>query len=409
MSKFLRLRLVSVKYSGESIGRDVEVEVEALGQVLRVDKRIKVGETKKFSQEIARKELIGDFVSPNIAITVIEKDLFFNDTGKLKGSLGIDLALIEPQLFSFEVGVKESRSIFSWLFWGKRVAIFEIEVEAEVIKIEKANESEFGRIALYFDIDPEVQTANLRLEASDSGNVLKKIPNGEEVVIVKKAIVGIRPTGYLSDLWHKVSYQGIEGFVHSALIEVNGQEREKIIQAIKAKAKEIGIDEGVAINLAYCESKWLPFAHSSADNKGVYQLGESTVGYINSKLGGDVSDSYDPFQCIDGGLRYLRYLLKKYEGSSDYLARAIAGWNAGPNAVPYSGSLDLKGYDPQVADIVHCTLKEHKGESVMKSLKFLLLPIAIGVGLWLIFTPSGHGDLNTEIKVPRGKPTRYWE
>lgn len=271
-------------------------------------------------------------------------------------------------------------------------------VDQAVFKLteQKPVEGEVGRIALYVDIDPEVKTANLRAQSNDKSEVLKKIPNGARIMIVKKAIAGSRPEGYLSDLWHEVLYQDIKGFVHSSLVEIRGQEREKILEAIKVKAGELDIDENLALNLAHCESKWLSFAFSTTENKGIYQLGKSTVQFINEKLGGNVSNPYDPYQNIDGGLRYLKYLLKRFEGSSDYLTRVIAAWNAGPNAVPYTGSLNLKSYESQVEEIVNCTLKEQRGENVLKYLKFLILSLIVGIGLWALFTSDSYKNLNAE-------------
>ena len=47
-----------------------------------------------------------------------------------------------------------------------------------------------------------------------------------------------------------------------------------------------------------------------------------------------VQDSYDPGQNIHGGTRYLRDLLKMFNGN---LELAIAGYNAGENAVIRAG------------------------------------------------------------------------
>ncbi|MDP3697824.1 MAG: transglycosylase SLT domain-containing protein [Candidatus Taylorbacteria bacterium] len=277
-------------------------------------------------------------------------------------------------------------------FWADKTPQL-IQIKLEIGK-QKQTEGEADRIALYSDIDPEVNMANFREKPDENSEILEKIPNQTGIVIIKKAVRGTRPAGYLSDLWHEVFYRGAKGFVHSALIEIHGQERKAIVDAIKAKAEELGIDENLALNLAHCESKWLPFARSKTDNKGIYQLGESTIQFINEKLGGNVSDPYDPYQNIDGGLKYLKYLLERYKGAPDYLARVIAAWNAGPNAVSYTGLLNLKNYDPQVQDLVNCTLKERRGENVLKYLKFFILPLIIGVGLWVFFTSDDYKNLN---------------
>jgi len=264
---------------------------------------------------------------------------------------------------------------------------------------QKPVEGEVGRIALYADIDPETKTANLRSQSNDKSEILGKIPNGARIVIIKKAIAGSHPAGYSSDLWHEVLYQGVKGFVNSALIEVRGQEREKIIDAIRVKSQELDIDEKLALNLAHCESKWLSFARSKTDNKGIYQLGKRTIEDINQKYDGDVSDAYNAYQNIDGGLRYFKFLLKRYANSSDSLTRVIIAWNVGYNDVPVDSSFRLENYkDPETKRLLHCILEERRGENVLKYLKFFILPLIIGVGLWAFFTSDDYKYLNEEAR-----------
>lgn len=401
MLKSIQLKFLKIKYSGDSIGRDIRVEIEVLGKFLRVDKRIQAGETQKIDQEIGRVETSEKSIQSNVSITITEKDLLFSDTGSIKSEIQIDANSTEPQLFTFEIEVKESRSIFSWLFWGKRKAVFEVVLGADITESEQRGsiEDKVGKIALYSDIDPEINTANLRERPDDKSNVLEKIPNQARIIIVRKAVNGVVPEGYLSDLWHEIFYQGTQGFVHSALVEIRGQEREKIIEAIQTKAKELGIDEKLALNLAYCESKWLPFAHSKTDNKGIYQLGDSTIRFINENLGGNVVDAWEPFQNIDGGLRYLVYLFKRYVNSPDSLIRTVAAFNAGPNAVPGSGQFNLKNYVAEVSEIVDCALKERRGEKALQYLKMFVFVLLVGAGILSLIPADIIEDDGREAKV----------
>lgn len=264
---------------------------------------------------------------------------------------------------------------------------------------QKLVEGEVGRVALYADIDPEIKTANLRAQNNDKSEILKKIPNGARVVIIKKAIAGSRPIGYVSDLWHEVLYHGVKGFVNSSLIEIRGQERDKIIDLIPTKAKELGIDEKLALNLAHCESKWLPFARSEEDYKGIYQLGKDTIIDINKKYNGNISDVYNPYQNVDGGLKYLKFLLKRYSNSSDYLTRVIVAWNVGYNHVSTDNTFDLNNYkDPETKRLIDCIITEKRGENVLKYLKLLILPLIVGIGLWVFFTSDDYKNLNAEEK-----------
>ncbi|RJQ32439.1 hypothetical protein C4572_00865 [Candidatus Parcubacteria bacterium] len=137
MLKFIKLNLTKIKYAGNSVGRDIRVEIEAFGKFFRVDKRIKAGEAKSIDQEILRLESDQDVLQSDLAIAVIEKDLLFSDTGALKSSIKIDVASEKSQIFRFNVEVKESRSLLSKLFWGGRKAVFELEFEAIIGDVER--------------------------------------------------------------------------------------------------------------------------------------------------------------------------------------------------------------------------------------------------------------------------------
>lgn len=131
MLKSIQLNLQKIKYSGDSIGDDIRVEVEALGKFLRVDKRIKIGTTVEINREIGRFETNQDLFQAEVLISVIEKDLLFNDVGSVKSNIRIDTSAAKPQQFIFEIQIRETRSILD-KFWGKKTAVFEIILEAKV-------------------------------------------------------------------------------------------------------------------------------------------------------------------------------------------------------------------------------------------------------------------------------------
>ena len=84
-------------------------------------------------QEIATFETDRGFFQTDINLTVIERDVLFNDVGSVKGDLKINTSTTAPQQFIFEVKTRESRS-FLGRFWGVKTAVFEIMLEAVVVE-----------------------------------------------------------------------------------------------------------------------------------------------------------------------------------------------------------------------------------------------------------------------------------
>jgi len=93
---------------------------------------------------------------------------------------------------------------------------------------------------------------------------------------------------------------------------------------IAAAAREFGVEEAIVRAVIHAESAFNPTALSRVGAQGLMQLMPPTA----RRFG--VVDSYDPAQNIRGGVEYLAWLLKRFNGD---LTLAAAGYNAGEGAV----------------------------------------------------------------------------
>ncbi|WP_165822520.1 lytic transglycosylase domain-containing protein [Paenibacillus montanisoli] len=114
---------------------------------------------------------------------------------------------------------------------------------------------------------------------------------------------------------------GLESDVASA----SGTAFEAYIQDAAAK---YGVDPALIKAVIHTESSYNPLAESSAGAKGLMQLMDGTA------RGLGVANSFDPQQNIEGGTKFLAYLMRKYEGNEQ---AALAAYNAGPGRVDRAG------------------------------------------------------------------------
>jgi soluble lytic murein transglycosylase-like protein len=93
---------------------------------------------------------------------------------------------------------------------------------------------------------------------------------------------------------------------------------------IAKASREYGVDEAVVRAIIHAESAFNPKALSRVGAQGLMQLMPATA----RRFG--VGDAFDASQNIRGGVQYLAWLLKRFDGN---LTLAAAGYNAGEGAV----------------------------------------------------------------------------
>ncbi|MHB9024002.1 MAG: lytic transglycosylase domain-containing protein [Armatimonadota bacterium] len=134
--------------------------------------------------------------------------------------------------------------------------------------------------------------------------------------------------------------------------KVNATVATRIAAGVLAKSKKYGVDPRLVFALIAQESRFNHRAVSSAGARGLGQLMPGTAAMLG------VRDSFNIEQNIDGSVRYLASMLKRFGGDR---TRALAAYNAGPgNVVRYGGVPPFR----ETQNYVRVINKNYKSSSI---------------------------------------------
>jgi len=113
--------------------------------------------------------------------------------------------------------------------------------------------------------------------------------------------------------------------------EVSGDSQRQLLDRLaRTVARRYELDEELVSAVVRAESGYDPAAVSRVGAVGLMQLMPATAAEL------EVDDPFDPEQNLDGGVRYLKWMLDRFEGEVDL---ALAAYNAGPAAVDRYGGI----------------------------------------------------------------------
>lgn len=136
-------------------------------------------------------------------------------------------------------------------------------------------------------------------------------------------------------------------------VESGTWERRDFSTIVQDKANKYDLDPSLVHAVIKTESNGNPRAVSRKGAMGLMQLMPTTASDL------EVRNPFDPEENIDGGTRYLRYLIERFGGD---LTLALAAYNAGPKTVEKTNAVPQI---PETKQYVKRVLSLYNGKAVL--------------------------------------------
>lgn len=164
-----------------------------------------------------------------------------------------------------------------------------------------------------------------------------------------------------------------------------------LMDAVYTACNKYGVDPSLVHAIIKVESDFNPYALSRKGAMGLMQLMPHTAVEMN------VKNSFNPVENIEGGVKYLRYLLDRYEGN---LSLALAAYNAGETAVKKWGTVPPFR---ETQNYVKKILKLYNGNGKTFTTQYTIyISYAEDGSLILTDNPSNHKNRTFKKKTVQG-------